>query len=25
LDLVGRLGGSHYSYTRDTFSMIRPR
>ncbi|MGI1117408.1 flavin reductase family protein, partial [Pseudomonas aeruginosa] len=25
LDLVGRLGGSHYSHTRDTFSMIRPR
>ncbi|HCF2339540.1 flavin reductase family protein [Pseudomonas paraeruginosa] len=25
LDLVGRLGGSLYSYTRDTFSMIRPR
>ena len=25
LDLVGRLGGTQYSYTRDTFSMIRPR
>ena len=25
LDLVGRLGGSHYSFTRDTFSMIRPK
>lgn len=25
LDLVGRLGGTQYSYTRDTFSMIRPK
>ena len=25
LDLVGRLGGTHYSFTRDTFSMIRPK
>lgn len=25
LDLVGRLGGTQYSYTRDTFNMIRPR
>lgn len=25
LDLVGRLGGAQYSFTRDTFSMIRPK
>ncbi|MBO3274501.1 flavin reductase family protein [Pseudomonas schmalbachii] len=25
LDLVGRLGGSQYSYTRDRFSMTRPK
>lgn len=25
LDLVGRLGGTQYSYTRDTFSMVRPK
>lgn len=25
LDLVGRLGGTQYSFTRDTFSMIRPK
>ncbi|WP_207887109.1 flavin reductase family protein [Pseudomonas sp. 30_B] len=25
LDLVGRLGGAQYSYTRDTFSMARPK
>ncbi|MDN6860193.1 flavin reductase family protein [Pseudomonas sp. CAN2814] len=25
LDLVGRLGGTQYSHTRDTFSMIRPK
>lgn len=25
LDLVGRLGGTQYSRTRDTFSMIRPK
>lgn len=25
LDLVGRLGGTQYSYTRDTFNMIRPK
>ncbi|WP_329741059.1 flavin reductase family protein [Dyella sp. A6] len=24
LDLVGRLGGSHYTTTRDRFSMVRP-
>ncbi|MCQ4256456.1 flavin reductase family protein [Stutzerimonas stutzeri] len=24
LDLVGRLGGSHYSYTRDRFQLQRP-
>ncbi|MOA67642.1 hypothetical protein D3C78_1949090 [compost metagenome] len=24
LDLVGRLGGSAYARTRDTFSMVRP-
>lgn len=24
LDLVGRLGGSHYSYTRDGFQLKRP-
>ncbi|KAF1053070.1 MAG: hypothetical protein GAK43_01594 [Stenotrophomonas maltophilia] len=24
LDLVGRLGGSRYTYTRDAFSMTRP-
>lgn len=25
LDLVGRLGGTQYSRTRDTFSMVRPK
>ncbi|WP_374440281.1 flavin reductase family protein [Pseudomonas panipatensis] len=25
LDLIGRLGGSQYCRTRDTFSMIRPK
>jgi flavin reductase (DIM6/NTAB) family NADH-FMN oxidoreductase RutF len=25
LDLVGRLGGTQYSFTRDTFSMTRPK
>ncbi|MED5608814.1 NADH-FMN oxidoreductase RutF, flavin reductase (DIM6/NTAB) family [Pseudomonas delhiensis] len=25
LDLVGRLGGTQYAFTRDTFSMIRPK
>lgn len=25
LDLVGRLGGTQYCHTRDTFSMIRPK
>lgn len=25
LDLIGRLGGSQYCYTRDTFSMLRPK
>ncbi|SDP03549.1 flavin reductase family protein [Pseudomonas jinjuensis] len=25
LDLVGRLGGSQYAYTRERFSMIRPK
>jgi flavin reductase (DIM6/NTAB) family NADH-FMN oxidoreductase RutF len=25
LDLVGRMGGSLYATTRDTFAMIRPK